>query len=333
MPQIPTHMTAITIPAFGGPEVLKAADVPVPQPGANELLIKVAAAGINRPDVMQRMGLYPAPKGHSVLPGLEVAGVVAAVGQGSTRFKVGDRVMALVNGGGYAPYAVADEGATLSVPPGISLIEAAALPEALFTVWHNVFERGGLKSGERFLVHGGTSGIGVTAIQLAKAFGAHVTATAGSDAKCDACRKLGADRAINYATEDFAAVIKADTGGRGVDVILDMVGGDYIEKNVRSLADDGRLVNIAFQKGSTATIDFMRVMLKRLTLTGSTLRIRTRDVKAAIAKAVEEKVFPLITAGKVKVLIDSTFPLAQAAAAHARMEGSQHIGKIVLTLE
>jgi NADPH2:quinone reductase len=333
MPPLPATMTAIAIAAPGGPDVLQPSEVEVPRAGAGELLINVAAAGVNRPDVLQRKGLYPAPKGHSTLPGLEVSGHVAAVGEGCTRFKAGDAVMALVNGGGYAPYAIADEGATIAVPNGISMIEAAAMPEALFTVWHNVFERGGLKAGERFLVHGGTSGIGVAAIQLAKAFGAHVTATAGSDAKCDACLKLGADKAINYATEDFAAVIKADTASRGVDVILDMVGGDYIDRNIRSLADDGRLVNIAFQKGSSATVDFMRVMLKRLTLTGSTLRIRSRDVKAGIAKAVEEKVLPLVVAGKVKVLIDSTFPLAEAAAAHARMEGSQHIGKIVLTVK
>ncbi len=333
MTTLPSTMTAIAITAPGGPDVLKPVDVEVPKPGPGEVLIKVAAAGVNRPDVLQRKGLYPAPKGHSPLPGLEVSGHIAATGAGCTRFKAGDAVMALVNGGGYAPYAMADEGAAIAIPAGIGMIEAAAMPEALFTVWHNVFERGGLKSGERFLVHGGTSGIGVAAIQLAKAFGAHVTATAGSDAKCEACLKLGADRAVNYATDDFAAVIKADTASRGVDVILDMVGGDYIDRNIRSLADDGRLVNIAFQKGSTATIDFMRVMLKRLTLTGSTLRIRSREVKAAIAKSVEEKVLPLIVSGQVKVLVDSTMPLRDAAAAHARMEGSQHIGKIVLTLD
>lgn len=333
MSNIPTTMHAITIAAPGGPEVLAPAEVAVPVPKAGEVLIKVAAAGVNRPDVLQRKGLYPAPKRHSELPGLEVAGTVVAVGEGAKRFHTGDRVMALVNGGGYAAYAVADEGSTLPAPQTLSLIEAAAMPEALFTVWHNVFERGLLKAGERFLVHGGTSGIGVAAIQMAKAFGAHVTATAGSGEKCAACLKLGADRAINYAKEDFASVIKSDTAGKGVDVILDMVGGDYIDKNIRSLADDGRLVNIAFQKGSAATLDLMRVMLKRLTLTGSTLRIRTPEVKAAIARAVEDKVLPLVTAGKVKVLIDSTFPLAEAAAAHARMEGSQHIGKIVLTID
>ncbi len=332
MLQIPAQMPAVRISAPGGPEALVATQLPVPQPKPGEVLIKVAAAGVNRPDVLQRKGLYPAPKGHSELPGLEVSGTVVATGDGCRRFKPGDQVMALVNGGGYAGYAVADEGATLPVPAGISLSSAAALPEALYTVWHNVFERGALKSGERFLVHGGTSGIGVAAIQMAKAFGAHVTATAGSDDKCAACLKLGADRAINYVTEDFAGVIKADTAGKGVDVILDMVGGDYIDKNVRSLADDGRLVNIAFQKGSTATLDLMRVMLKRLTLTGSTLRIRTPEVKAGIARAVEDKVLPLVASGKIKVLVDSSFPLADASKAHARMEGSQHIGKIVLTV-
>lgn len=332
MSDLPAMMSAVTISAPGGPEVLKMAELPLPRPGAGAVLIKVAAAGVNRPDVLQRKGLYPAPKGHSDVPGLEVSGHVAAIGIGVTDFKVGDRVMALVNGGGYAHYCLADHGTTLPVPAKLTMIEAAALPETLFTVWHNVFERGGLKSGERFLIHGGTSGIGVTAIQLAKAFGAHVTATAGSSDKCAACLQLGADRAINYANEDFAAVIKADTGGRGVDVILDMVGGDYIDKNIRSLADDGRLVNIAYQKGSTATIDFMRVMLKRLTITGSTLRIRSREVKAGIAKAAATNALPLLATGQFRVLIDSTFPLSDAAAAHARMEGSQHIGKIVLTV-
>ncbi len=328
----PDTMTAIAIDGKGGPEVLKPATLPVPVPGAGQVLIKAAACGVNRPDVLQRKGLYPAPKGHSELPGLEVAGTVAAVGDGVTRFKAGDAVMALLNGGGYAEFAVADEGSCLPVPAGLSMIEAAAMPETFFTVWHNVFQRGGLKAGESFLVHGGTSGIGVTAIQLAKAFGAKVYATAGSAEKCEACRALGADVAIDYKTQDFAEVIKAETQGRGVDVILDMVGGDYIDKNIRSLADDGRLVNIAYQKGSTATIDFMRVMLKRLTLTGSTLRIRTKEVKAGIAAEVAAHALPLVVSGKVKVPVDSTFPLLDAANAHARMEESAHIGKIVLTV-
>ena len=282
-------MTAIAITAKGGPEVLQPRDMPVPQPGQSEILIAVKAAGVNRPDVLQRKGLYPSPKGHSELPGLEVAGQVAALGPGCTRFKIGDAVMALVNGGGYAPFCVADERATLSKPAAMIFETAAAIPETFFTVWHNVFERGALKAGDKFLVHGGSSGIGVTAIQLAKAFGATVYATAGSAEKCAACVKLGADRAIDYTTEDFVDIIKAETAGRGVDVILDMVGGDYIERNIKSLADDGRLVNIAYQKGSSATVDFMRVMLKRLTITGSTLRVRTPEVKAEIARAVEAK--------------------------------------------
>ncbi|NOT71247.1 MAG: NAD(P)H-quinone oxidoreductase [Hyphomicrobium sp.] len=330
MTTVPTTMTAIAISGKGGPEVLKLTELPVPLPGEREILIAVHAAGVNRPDVLQRKGLYPAPKGHSELPGLEVAGTIAALGAGCTRFKVGDAVMALVNGGGYAPYCVADERSTLAKPAALSFETAAAIPETFFTVWHNVFERGGLKAGEKFLIHGGSSGIGVTAIQLAKAFGATVYATAGSPEKCEACVKLGADRAINYATEDFAEIIKAETAGKGVDVILDMVGGDYIERNIRSLADDGRMVNIAYQKGSSATVDFMRVMLKRLTITGSTLRIRSADVKAQIAQAVGAKVLPLIVSGQIHVPIDSTFALADAAQAHARMESSRHIGKIVL---
>jgi len=327
----PATMTAIAIAGQGGPEVLQPVTLPVPSAGAGQLLVKVAAAGVNRPDVMQRLGLYPAPKGHSEIPGLEVAGTVAAVGEGTKRFKVGDPVMALVNGGGYAEYCLAEESACLPVPGNLSMAEAAAMPEGFFTVWHNVFERGALKAGEWFLMHGGTSGIGVTAIQLAHAFGAKVMTTVGSAEKCEVCRKLGATRAIDYRTEDFAEVVKAETGGRGVDVILDIVGGDYVERNIRSLADDGRLINIAFQKGSKVTIDLMRVMLKRLTLTGSTLRIRSSEVKAGIARAVEEKVLPLVADGRVKIVMDATFPLAGAAKAHARMEES-HIGKIVLSI-
>ncbi len=332
MTQLPTTMTAIAIAGKGGPDVLQPTEIPVPSPGKGEVLIAVAAAGINRPDVLQRKGLYPAPKGHSELPGLEVSGRIAAVGPGCSRFKVGDEVLALLNGGGYAAYAVTAETSTIAKPKSLSFVEAAAIPETFFTVWHNVFERGGLKAGEHFLVHGGTSGIGVTAIQLAKAFGANVTTTAGSDEKCAACIALGADRAINYRTEDFVEVVKADTAGRGVDVILDMVGGDYIERNIRSLAEDGRLVNIAYQKGSSATVDFMRVMLKRLTITGSTLRIRSDAVKARIARAIESEVLPLIVAGKIKVPVDSTFALSDAGTAHDRMESGAHIGKIVLTI-
>ena len=332
MPSLSQTTQAVAIVGKGGPEVLTLQDIAVAEAGPGQVLIKVAAAGVNRPDIMQRQGVYPAPKGHSAIPGLEVAGHVAALGPGVNNFKIGDAVMALVNGGGYAGLTIAEEVATLAIPAGMSMIEAAAIPETFFTVWHNVFERGALKNGEWFLVHGGTSGIGVTAIQLAKAFGARVIATAGSPSKCEACRALGADIAIDYTAQDFADVIKTTTEGRGVDVILDMVGGDYIERNIKCLADDGRLVNIAYQKGSSAQIDFMRVMLKRLTITGSTLRVRTNAVKGGIAQAVAKNAFPLISTGKVKVLIDSTFPLRDAAAAHARMESSQHIGKIILTV-
>jgi NADPH2:quinone reductase len=332
MGTLPETMTVIAIQGKGGPEVLVAETRPVPQPGDGQVLIKVEAAGVNRPDVLQRKGLYPAPKGHSELPGLEVSGTVAALGGGAARFQIGEKVMALLNGGGYAEYALADEATVLPVPGGLSMIAAAAIPETFFTVWHNVFERGGLKSGEWFLVHGGTSGIGVTAIQLAATFGAKVIATAGSAQKCAACRELGAVRAVDYTQEDFVEAVKAETAGRGVDVILDMVGGDYVDRNIRSLADDGRLVNIGYQSGSKVTVDMMRVMLKRLTLTGSTLRIRPTEVKGSIARAIEAKVLPLVANGAIKVPIDSTYPLAKAADAHARMETSQHIGKIVLTV-
>lgn len=329
---LPTTMKAVAIDGAGGPEILKITELPLPEVKAGEVLIKVAAAGINRPDVMQRQGNYPPPKGHSELPGLEVSGTIAALGEGAKRFAVGDAVLALVPGGGYAEYAAVSELACIPKPDAISFVEAAAIPETFFTVWHNVFQRGQLKAGEKFLVHGGSGGIGVTAIQLAKAFGATVLTTVGSDEKCEEVRKLGADVAINYRSQDFAQVIKTETAGKGVNVILDMVGGDYIEKNIRSLADDGRLVNIAFQKGSTATVDFIRVMLKRLTLTGSTLRIRSSEVKGEIAREIAEKVMPLIVAGKIKVPIDSTYPLADASEAHKRMESSAHIGKIVLTI-
>ncbi len=331
MTALPQTMTAIAIEGKGGPEALQPATLPVPAAGRGQVLIKVAAAGVNRPDVMQRLGLYPAPKGHSEIPGLEVAGEVAAVGPEASRFAVGAKAMALVNGGGYAEYCLAEEGSCLPIPAGVSMVDAAAIPEGFFTVWHNVFERGGLKAGNWFLVHGGTSGIGTAAIQLATAFGAKVITTAGSPEKCAVCRDLGAVRAVDYKTEDFVEAVKAETGGRGVDVILDMIGGDYVERNIRSLADDGRLVNIAFQGGSKVTIDMMRVMLKRLTLTGSTLRIRPAEVKAAIARQVEDKALPLVADGRVKVVIDRTFPLRDAAAAHARMDDA-HIGKIVLTV-
>ena len=332
MTGVPETMTAIEITTKGGPEVLQPRQVPVPKPGAGQILVKVAAAGVNRPDIQQRIGAYPPPPGHSQLPGLEVAGEVAALGQGVTRWKVGDRVCALVNGGGYAQYTLAEEPVALPIPAGLSLTEAGAVPETFFTVWNNVFERGGLEAGEWFLVHGGTSGIGTTAIQLAKALGARVIATAGSDDKCQVCRDLGADRAVNYRTEDFVAACKDATGGKGVNVTLDMVGGDYTEKNIVAAAEDGRIVQIATLQGADVKINVSRLMVKRVWLTGSTLRPRTREMKAGFARALEDKVWPLLAAKKIKVVVDSTFPLAQAAEAHRRMETSQHVGKIVLTV-
>ncbi len=331
MANLPSRMTAIGIKAPGGPDMLVAETRPLPAPGAGEILVKVAAAGVNRPDVMQRQGLYPPPKGASDIPGLEIAGEVVALGSGVTRWKPGDKVCALVIGGGYAEYCLAHESHALALPRGYSMVEAAAIPETFFTVWHNVFERGGLKSGETLLVHGGSSGIGTAAIQLAKAFGARVIATAGSTEKCAACKKLGADFAVNYKTEDFVAATKSATGGAGADVILDMVGGDYIERNYEAAAVEGRIVQIAFQGSPKAEVDFRRIMLKRLHHTGSTLRSRSVADKAAIARAIEDKVLPLLAAGKVRPMIDSTFALNDAAAAHARMESSAHIGKIVLT--
>ncbi len=327
---LPESMTAVAIEGKGGPEVLVPKSMPVPKPGPGQVLIRVAAAGVNRPDVLQRKGFYPAPKGHSEIPGLEVAGEVVATGEGAARFKAGGKVMALVNGGGYAEFCIAEEPATLPIPAGLSIEEAAGIPETFFTVWHNVFERGALKPGEWLLIHGGTSGIGVTAIQLAKAFGAKVIATAGSAEKCEACRRLGADVAVDYSKQDFTEAVKEATGAKGVDVILDMVGGDYVDRNIRSLADDGRMVNIAYQKGSKVEVDMMRVMLKRLTLTGSTLRIRPTAVKGAIARALEAKVWPLFAEKRLSVVMDSNFPLRDAAAAHRRMEEGAHIGKIVL---
>jgi NADPH2:quinone reductase len=332
MPNLPAEMTAIAIRTPGAPEVLVAQQRPLPQPGEGEILIKVAAAGVNRPDVMQRKGLYPPPPGAPDIPGLELAGEVAAIGQGVARWRIGDRVTALVWGGGYATYCVAHESHVLPIPAGLSEVEAAAVPETFFTVWSNMFDRGGLKSGETVLVHGGTSGIGTTAIQLAKAFGARVIATAGSDEKCDACRKLGADHAVNYKTQDFVAETKSATDGKGADVVLDIVGGEYIERNYEAAAVDGRILQIAFQGSAKANVDFRRLMLKRLTHTGSTLRGRPVPEKAAIARALETNVWPLLASGRVKPVIFRTFPLAEAAAAHALMESSAHIGKIVLTV-
>ena len=332
MSALPKNMTAIAIRAPGGADMLVPQERPLPQLAAGEVLVKVAAAGVNRPDVMQRQGLYPPPAGATDIPGLEIAGEVAALGSDVVRWKTGDRVMALVVGGGYAQFCAAHETHALPVPPTLTLTEAAGIPETFFTVWHNAFQRGRLTAGETLLVHGGSSGIGTTAIQLAKAFGARVIATAGSQEKCEACRRLGADTAINYKSEDFVAATKAATGGKGADVILDMVGGDYIERNYEAAAVEGRVVQIAFQDSPKATVDFRRIMLKRLTHTGSTLRARAIGDKAAIARGLEEHVLPLIAQGRVRPVIDSTFPLAQAGAAHRRMETSAHIGKIVLTL-
>ena len=329
---LPESMTSIAIREPGGPDMLVPREQPVPAPGQGEILVRVAAAGVNRPDVMQRQGHYPPPKGATEIPGLEIAGEVVQVGPGVTRWNKGDKVMALVVGGGYAEYCLAFASHALPVPPSLSMIEAAAIPETFFTVWHNVFERGRLAAGETLLVHGGSSGIGTTAIQLGKAFGARVIVTAGTPEKCDACRRLGADLAINYHTEDFVALSKQATQGAGVDLILDMVGGDYVGRNYEAAAVEGRIVQIAFLASSRVTVYLMRLMLKRLTHTGSTLRARAVADKAAIAQAVEKNVLPLLASGRVKPLIDSTFPLTQASAAHARMESGKHIGKIVLTL-
>jgi putative PIG3 family NAD(P)H quinone oxidoreductase len=332
MAEIPDTMIAVEITAPGGPDVLKPKTVPVPKAGSGQILIKVAAAGVNRPDVAQRMGVYPPPPGHSPLPGLEVAGEIVATGGNVTRWRPGNKVCALVNGGGYAEYCLAEEPIALPIPAGLDMIKAAAVPETFFTVWNNVFERGRLAAGEWLLVHGGSSGIGTTAIQLGKAFGAKVIATAGSADKCKACLELGADHAVNYKTDDFVAAVKAATAGKGVDVTLDMVGGEYTERNIIAAAEDGRIVQIATLGGAEVKINIARLMMKRVTLTGSTLRPRTREVKAGFARALEDKVWPLLAAGKVKVVIDSTFPLAKAADAHRRLETGAHIGKVALTV-
>lgn len=326
----PETMTAIEIAQPGGPEVLRPATRPVPRPGRGEVLIRVAAAGVNRPDVLQRKGGYAPPPGASDIPGLELAGEVVALGEGVETWQPGDAVCALVAGGGYAEYAVAPAAQCLPVPRGLTPVEAAALPETYFTVWSNVFDRGGLREGERFLVHGGSSGIGTTAIQLAAQFGARVFATAGSAEKCRACEALGAERAIDYREEDFVEVVKQAAGG--CDLILDMVGGAYIPRDVSLLSPDGRLVFIAFLGGPKAELDFSQVMVKRLTLTGSTLRPREIAFKAAIAANLQTRVWPLLEAGKVRPVLHRTFPLAEAAQAHALMESSAHIGKIVLTV-
>lgn len=328
--KLPATMIAIRCQGFGPPEVLKPVEVPVPRPGPGEILVEVVSAGVNRPDVLQRKGAYPPPPGVTDIPGLEIAGRVVACGPDTTRFREGDQVCALVAGGGYAEYCVVPEPQALPLPPGVPITEAGGIPETFFTVWTNVFERGRLKAGESFLVHGGSSGIGVTAIQLAKAFGATVFCTVGSAEKAEACRALGADRAILYREQDFVAVVKEATGGRGVDLILDMVGGDYVARNLEAAALEGRIVQIAWLKGSTITADFTKLMTKRLTWTGSTLRPRSIAEKGAIARALEEKVWPLFASGRVRVPIYRTFPLARAADAHALMESGVHIGKILL---
>jgi putative PIG3 family NAD(P)H quinone oxidoreductase len=330
MEKLPAQMTVIGISKPGGPEVLLPETRPVPSPGPGEILIKVIAAGVNRPDVAQRSGSYPPPPGASDLPGLEVAGEVVAVGGGVTRHKLGDKVMSLVAGGGYAQYCIAQDAQAMAVPASLSMTEAAAIPETLMTVWHNVFERGALKAGETLLIHGGSSGIGTMAIQLAKAFGAKVIVTVGSKEKADACLKLGADRAVNYKTEDFVTETKNATDGAGANVILDMVGGDYIERNYDAAAVEGRVVQIAFLGGPKANANFAKLMVKRLHHTGSTLRPRSNADKAAMVAAIEARVMPLLRDGRIKPLIDSTFPLEKAADAHRRMETSEHIGKIVL---
>jgi NADPH:quinone reductase len=322
---------AIAIREPGGPEVLVSETIEIADPGAGQILVKVAAAGVNRPDVLQRQGGYPPPAGAPLTPGLEIAGAVLKCGAGVKRWHVGDQVCALVPGGGYAEYALVHEDNALPVPKGLSLIEAAGLPETYFTVWTNVFERGRLAAGEVILIHGGTSGIGTTALQLAKAFGAIVVVTAGSDEKCAACLKLGADHAINYRSTDF--VVAMEKLGLKADVILDMVGGDYVARNIKVAALNGRIVQIAFQKGSKIEADFLPVMLKRLTWTGSTLRPRSVAEKAVIARALEEKVWPLLEQGKCKPIIHATFPLAEAAEAHRTLEASEHVGKIILVTE
>ena len=328
---IPAQMRCVEISRPGPPEVLVSGMRPTPRPGTGEVLVAVEAAGINRPDCFQRAGFYPPPPGASDLPGLEVAGRVVALGEGVQGVEPGDVVCALVQGGGYAEYCTAPAALCLPVPQGYSLVEAAALPETFFTVWSNVFDRAGLGPGESLLVQGGSSGIGTTAIQLAKAFGHPVYATAGSPEKCAACESLGADRAINYKTEDFVAVIKEATGKRGVDVILDMVGGDYIPRELKALADDGRIVLIAFLGGSKSQVDLAEVMRRRLVITGSTLRPRSVAFKTGIAVALRERVWPLLDQGRIRPVIHATFPMAEAAAAHALMESSAHVGKIVLT--
>jgi NADPH:quinone reductase len=329
---LPSTMTAVAISAPGGPEMLQPVERPVPRPGAGEVLIRVGAAGVNRPDVLQRMGLYPPPRDASDLPGLEVAGEIVALGDGVNSALMGARTCALVAGGGYAEYCVAPAGSCLPLPPGLSLAEGAALPETLFTVWHNLFERAFVKDGDSVLVHGGTSGIGTMAIALCKLFDIRVFVTCGSGDKCAAALALAADAAIDYSAEDFAARVIALTDGRGVDAVLDMVGGDYVPRNLACLADDGRHVSIAFQRGIKADVNIADIMRRRLTLTGSTLRARDAAFKALLADEIYANVWPHVIEGRLKPVMDQSFPLAEAAAAHARMQAGEHVGKIVLTV-
>lgn len=328
--KIPAKMTAVAISTPGGPMVLKPEKRDVPTPEAGEILIRVHAAGVNRPDVQQRKGAYPPPPGASDLPGLEVAGEVAALGEGATRWRIGDQVCALTPGGGYAEYVRVHASHALPLPAGFTYTEAAAVPETYFTVWHNVFERGALKPGETVLIHGGSSGIGTTAIQLASALGSYVIATAGSAEKCEACLKLGADRAVNYREEDYVKAVKDATGGKGADVILDMVGGEYVGRNYDAAAVEGRIVQIATQGGAIASVDFSKLMVKRLVHTGSTLRPRTVEFKGAVAAALEAQVWPLLASRRVAPVMDMIFPLKEAWRAHERMEEGDNIGKIVL---
>ncbi len=328
---IPDTMRAVAARGAGGPEVLQVETRPTPRPGKGEILVRVHAAGVNRPDVIQREGHYPPPPGAPDTFGLEIAGRVAALGEGADAFALDDAVMALLPGGGYADYAVVSQDNALPIPQGLSMVEAAAIPETYFTVWTNVFDRGGLREGETILIHGGSSGIGTTAIQLAKAFGARVFVTAGSEEKCAACRELGADLAINYREEDFVAAVKAATDKKGVELVLDMVGGDYIDRNYEAAAVEGRIVQIAFLKGGKAQVDFRRLMVKRLHHTGSTLRPRSVAQKEEIAQALRENVLPLVAEGRCKPVIDSTFALDDVVSAHRRMDSSLHVGKIVLT--
>jgi len=327
---LPETMTAIVCDGAGGPEVLVPATVPVPAPRPGQVLIKVAHAGVNRPDVMQRKGLYPPPPGAPDTPGLEISGTVAAIGKGTSEGMLGRRVCALVTGGGYAEYCLAEAGHCLTVPDAMSLAEAAALPETVFTVWHNVFERGLAAEGDWLLVHGGTSGIGTMAIKLARLFGVRVIVTCGSDEKCDAAREIGANHALNYKTCDFSEEVLSITGGRGVDVVLDMISGDYVARNIACMADDARHVTIAVMGGVKAAIPMHKVMIKRLTLTGSTLRPRPAEFKTAIADELREVVWPFAESGQLRPVMDQRFALADASAAHARMDGGDHIGKIVL---